>query len=267
MAHTELVDGIEVEVAGTGQDTIVMVHGWPDNQSLWDTQVAAFAPYYRCVRFTLPGFGATPAGKPPTLVETVALLHAIVLRVSPDRPVTLMLHDWGCLFGYAFQRAHPALVSRVVGVDIGDAGSHEHLRAIGISGKLMLATYQLWLALLYRIGGSAGDALTRAFARTFKVPGDLGRIGSHMNYPYYIAWFKAYGSYDAARPPLLDKPFLYIYGKRKPFMFHSPQWLAQVAGLPGSRVIEMDSDHWPMLSKAEEFNAAVLGWLRAEEQA
>ena len=30
---------------------------------------------------------------------------------------------------------------------------------------------------------------------------------------------------------------------------------------PGSRVVGMDTGHWPMLEKSAEFNEAVLSWL------
>ena len=52
------VDGVEVVVDGDGPEAIVMVHGWPDTLRLWDPQVEALRPRFRCIRFTLPGFDA-----------------------------------------------------------------------------------------------------------------------------------------------------------------------------------------------------------------
>ena len=54
---------------------------------------------------------------------------------------------------------------------------------------------------------------------------------------------------------------LYVYGQRKPFMFHSPQWLERIAALPGSKVLGMRTGHWVMVDAAGEFNAAVREWL------
>jgi pimeloyl-ACP methyl ester carboxylesterase len=50
------------------------------------------------------------------------LLH-IVNSVSQKQKVILMLHDWGCVFGYEFYMRNKALVSAIIGVDIGDAQS------------------------------------------------------------------------------------------------------------------------------------------------
>ena len=56
--------------------TLVFIHGWPDDASLWRAQVEALAPDFRCVLLTLPNFGQT-ADKAggfcfPELVERVA---------------------------------------------------------------------------------------------------------------------------------------------------------------------------------------------------
>ena len=96
------LDGVKVHVEGpegTGTDVLLMLHGWPDTQRFWDAQMAAFATRFRCVRFTLPGFEPGTPRDPASLDRTVELLHQVSLRTSPDRPVTLLLHDWGCLFG------------------------------------------------------------------------------------------------------------------------------------------------------------------------
>src|SRR3954463_2825189 len=100
-----------------------MVHGWPDTYRLWDAQVAALSDRYRCVRITLPGFDASQRKRAYTLDEVVEAIRVAV----KDRRVTLVLHDWGCLYGYQFAMRYPQLVERIVGVDIGDTGSRAHL--------------------------------------------------------------------------------------------------------------------------------------------
>ena len=48
--------------------TLLFIHGWPDDASLWRNQVDALAPGFRCVRVTLPNFGqqAVKAAVPET---------------------------------------------------------------------------------------------------------------------------------------------------------------------------------------------------------
>jgi pimeloyl-ACP methyl ester carboxylesterase len=59
---------------------------------------------------------------------------------------------------------------------------------------------------------------------------------------------------------------LYIYGKRKPFMFHSAQWLEKIASFPGSQVEGFDTGHWVMSAKPEQFNAVLKTWLNSSSQ-
>ncbi|AKU21699.1 alpha/beta fold hydrolase [Massilia sp. NR 4-1] len=252
------VDGIEVVVEGEGAETIVMIHGWPDTLKLWDGQVAALKAHYRCARFTLPGYDLSQPTRSWSLDELMAIFLNIVRQVSPDRKVILMLHDWGCVFGYQFYMRHPQLVSRIVGVDIGDAGSRAHTSTLGWRAKLGILLYQLWLAAAWKIGGSTGDDMTRNMARKMKVSTDPAHIGAAMNYPYHAVWTGGYRDSVPFKPTV---PLLFAYGTRKPFMFHSAAWADALNGKPHSKALAFDTGHWVMLGKREEFNAAVLKWL------
>ena len=106
------------------------------------------------------------------------------------------MHDWGCVFGYQLVMRHPSLVSKIVGVDIGDAGTSQHVQSLNAKAKAMVFVYQIWLAIAC----------------------------SRMNYPYYIKWTGTHGSYRDVvtfEPPV---PMLFVYGKRKPFFFHTQAW-------------------------------------------
>jgi pimeloyl-ACP methyl ester carboxylesterase len=253
-----LIGNTQVYVDGTGPDTILMLHGWPDTAALWEPQVSAFSPHFRCVRFTWPGFETGAPRKEHSLDELVGLCQQVVRETSPDRPVTLLVHDWGCVFGYRFAQLHPERVARVIGVDIGDGGSKAHLDEIGLKGKLGIVSYQLWLAAAWKIGGGIGEAMTRSFAKKARVPIAPEALTPEKNYPYYSTWT---GKYRGTKPFRPACPMLFIYGTRKPVMFHSSAWLAELAGKPGSRAVAMHTDHWPMLRQPESFNRLVLDWL------
>jgi pimeloyl-ACP methyl ester carboxylesterase len=257
------VDGIDVFVEGEGDESIVMIHGWPDTHRLWDAQAAFFRDRYRCVRFTLPGFDIDKPRRAFSLAETMSILGNIVERTCPDRRVILMLHDWGCAFGYQFAMRNPSLVSKIVGVDIGDAGTRAHARSLSARAKAMIFAYQVWLAIAWRLGGRTGDWMTRWMARAMRCPSDPRFIDSRMDYPYYIRWMKAHGSYrDMVRfePPV---PMLFVYGKRKPFLFHTPAWADALAARPGNAVRAFDTGHWVMSQQPQQFNQAVDAWLAA----
>ena len=251
------VQGIEVFVEGEGESTILMIHGWPDTYRLWDGQVALLKDRYRCARFSLPGFEVSQAARSVSLHEMIELFKAIADAVSPEKPVTLLLHDWGCVFGYQFAAKYPERVARIVGVDIGDSFSKKFLGALSGKVKLMIAAYQLWLALAYKLGG-LGSVMTRWMARKLSCKVDPSLIGAQQNYPYVLAWT---GGFKQAVNFVPHCPFLYLYGKRKPFMFHSPQWLEKLAASPGSEVHGLATGHWVMVADPVGFNQKLKAWL------
>ncbi len=262
------IDGIELHIDGAGPQTLVMIHGWPDTWRLWDAQAAYFAPAYRCVRFTLPGFDRDRPRRGHSLDELMAFIGRVVERVSPDAPVTLMLHDWGCLFGYQYALRHPGRVARVVGIDVGDAHSRAFRSSLTLRAKLIGAGYQLWLALAWRLAGlglvnvaNLADGMTRWMARTMGCRSDPAAIGACMNYPYDTTWTGSHGGYRRLLPLEPPWPMFYAWGSRKPFMFHSGEWVQRLSAQPQHRAMAFDCGHWVMRSRAREFNAAVSDWL------
>jgi pimeloyl-ACP methyl ester carboxylesterase len=269
-----VVQGTDVFVEGSGTHTVVMVHGWPDTYRLWDGAVQALQAQYRCVRFTFPGFdeqSSQASNGMPTLAQRTAHLLAIIDRASPDQPVTLLLHDWGCFFGYELAARHPDRVSRIVGMDIGDTASSAYLKSLTVGHKLMILFYQWWLAVSWLVGryvnGTVADAMTRTMARFMRCPAPPAGIRWFMNFPYAMAWLGAGGGMRSALPFKPHCPMLYLYGKRKPFMFHSQRWLEKLNTTPGSKAVGLSSGHWVMLDRAAEFEAQVLEWLADRQPA
>ena len=103
--------------------------------------------------------------------------------------------------------------------------------------------------------------MTRAMARWLRCPTDPATIHVGMCYPYDIAWTGSHGGFGAVKPFDPHCPMLYIYGTRKPFLFHSETWLAQLQARPGSRSVGLRTGHWVMCQKPVEFNQALLDWL------
>jgi cis-3-alkyl-4-acyloxetan-2-one decarboxylase len=244
---------MELIVEGAGAKSVVMVHGWPDTHRLWDRQVEALKGRYRCVRFTLPGFEPS---SPKRAYPFEQLMEMLEQAVAPGEKVTLLLHDWGCLLGYQFALRHPERVERVIGVDIGDAGSRRHLAEIGASGKLKIIAYQLWLALAWVLGA---DWMARSMARAIGAPADPASVRAQMGYLYAMRWLGVAGGMKGLRLFKPHCPMLFLYGARKPVMFHSRDW-AQ-----GVQSREFATGHWIMAQRPDEFNAAILRWLAETE--
>lgn len=265
----QLIADVEVFIEGSGPDSIVMVHGWPDTYRLWDEQVAHLQADYRCIRFTLPGFDISKPRQAYSMDEMVATLRRVIELTCPGEKVTLMLHDWGCAFGYQLAMRHPGLVRRIIGVDVGDAGSPAHRQSLSLKHQFAIFAYQAFLALAWALGGGVsggvggriGDGMARAMVRWMRCPADPQYVGANQCFPYFIQWTGAYGSYRHNLPFKPTCPMLYLYGRRKPFQFQSAPWLAALRAAPGSDALEFSTGHWVMKSKPAEFNAAVSAWL------
>ena len=52
-------DGVllQYEVSGSGEPTLLLVHGWTNNRTFWEPHTTALAHSYRVVAMDLPGFG------------------------------------------------------------------------------------------------------------------------------------------------------------------------------------------------------------------
>lgn len=255
------IAGIPVVIEGDGPETIVMLHGWPDSHRIWSRQAAHFSTQYRCVRFTLPGFGEQAAARGHSLASIIDSIREIVDAVSPTQKVILMMHDWGCVFGYQFAMLYPERVHRAIAIDIGDANSAEFRQSLPWTAKGMVASYQLTLAMAWYAGDRIGTLLTRGLARAMQAKAESRHVHAAMNYPYAMRWMRAFGGLDDLKPVALSCPIFYAYGRKKPFMFHSSSWLIALQRQPENVVREFNSGHWVMVDCADAFNAAVSDWL------
>jgi pimeloyl-ACP methyl ester carboxylesterase len=267
MIETRDIEGLTVQIEGSGP-TVVMLHGWPDTLALWDDTVAALRDGYRCVRFSLPGFDLSKPPRAVSMDQMCQLIGTVVDAVSPDEAVTLLLHDWGCFFGYEYAARNPQCVARVIGTDVGDTNSGAYLKSLRAKEKLMIAGYQLWLAVAWKLGPlwpGLANRMTRYMARQIGCRSAPEQMGWQMNYPYAMQWLGSLGGLrGVARVSKVfgpKIPTLYLFGKRKPFMFHSVNWLASLGTTPGCRVLGFDAGHWLMRQKPAEFSAAVRSWL------
>ena len=266
------IQGVDIHIEGNGPETLIMLHGWPDTLALWDDTVHALRDTHQCVRFTLPAFDAQAPMPPKSLLEMVAFIHEVIQQVSPQNPVTLVLHDWGCVFGYEYAATYPERVSRMVAVDVGDHNSRALNASLSAKAKWAVFSYQIWLAIAWQIAnifGSWGHALanrmTRYMAKKLRCPSPMEHMHVGMNAPYAMKWMGALQGLafecNALKVLPTARPMLYVYGKRKPFMFHSDRWLEKIASYPGSRVEGFDTGHWVMTSKPAQFNALLKEWL------
>jgi epoxide hydrolase 4 len=126
-------DGVELEVADSGQGPVVLLlHGYPDSRAMWNGVTERLvASGFRVIAYDQRGFGnsAAPPGASRYSIDRIVEDAVDVLNaVDVHGPVTVVGHDWGALVSWALCLARPDVVARHVAIS---AGHPSALRAIG----------------------------------------------------------------------------------------------------------------------------------------
>lgn len=105
-----------------GRPLMVFLHGFPEAAFVWDELLDYFARPehggYRCVAPNLRGFEYSSAPvdvaayKPKLMIQDIQQL--VATEAADGRMATLVAHDWGGAFGWAYANAFPAQVDRLV---------------------------------------------------------------------------------------------------------------------------------------------------------
>ncbi len=85
---------------GSSAPTLVAVHGYPDNQTMWEPVARLLQDRFHVVTYDVRGAGASEAPRSRQGYVSERLvddLVAVMDAAAPDRPVHLLGHDWGSL--------------------------------------------------------------------------------------------------------------------------------------------------------------------------
>ena len=113
------VDGKKVHysVAGSGARTVLLIHGWACDETVWQGQVAALAPDYRVVTIDLPGHGRSePAATPLGQYVFTRAVGAVLNQEKTGRAV-LVGHGMGGFVARRFAQLYPKRVAAVITID------------------------------------------------------------------------------------------------------------------------------------------------------
>jgi len=112
-------DGLSMHYLDEGEgEPVVMVHGNPTWSFYYRHLVEALRPTHRCIVPDHIGMGLSD--KPGderyryTLRSRVEDLTRLLDAVEPERPVTLVVHDWGGMIGMAWAAEHVERIERLV---------------------------------------------------------------------------------------------------------------------------------------------------------
>lgn len=83
--------------------TIILIHGYPDDASVWNTLADQLALTHHVVAYDVRGAGLSSAplsSKGYRFEYLIADLDHVIRAVSPNQKVHLVGHDWGALQGW-----------------------------------------------------------------------------------------------------------------------------------------------------------------------
>eukprot|EP01063_Lacrimia_lanifica_P027632 TRINITY_DN3905_c0_g1_i3.p1 TRINITY_DN3905_c0_g1~~TRINITY_DN3905_c0_g1_i3.p1 ORF type:complete len:267 (+),score=105.70 TRINITY_DN3905_c0_g1_i3:65-865(+) len=247
----------EVSRGPAGADTMIFLHGWPDDDGVFAKQYPAFAGSHRVVAATLPGYERRGGGAPFFGIHRGVLrdmYYATVqaaMKDAPGKPI-LVGHDWGSMVTMSVLFKYPEAAQKVVLLDVGG-----HI-AMPVSAVLFVLFYWSVNIAFWCLPSFLGSPLTKVFSEKALHAPDYGqRKTNAMNYMYVrevlMLLRGAPKDLRGWRPSL---PTLFLYGTKKPMMFHSPKWEQGVAAA-GGRVAAVDGGHWFLYSNADATNREI----------
>ena len=267
----EVEPGIRIHhgVAGTGERTVLLVHGYPETAYAWRRVVPLLVA--AGLRVVVPDYrGAGGSSKPPAGYDKHTMagdLHALLYdHLNLTGPVTVVGHDVGMQVAYAFARRFPNRTERLVVMEaplpgtiaydtaLGDTDRLWHFqfhRAPDVPELLTAGREQLYLERFYQdlafdteaIGLDAVARYVRAFSR----PGAM-RAGFEL-YRAYPADAERNRA-DLGRDGKLLMPVLALAGAASAFASFTEGMMHEVAEDVTFRTIER-ANHWVPEENAE----------------
>jgi pimeloyl-ACP methyl ester carboxylesterase len=141
--------GIEFHVAeaGSGDDVVLCLHGWPQHWYLWRGLMPALADRHRVLALDLRGFGWSDAPRTGYEKEEMATDVLAVLDELGLERVKLVGHDWGGWIGFLLCLRAPRRFQRFLALGI--LPPWVDLRAVG---RHAWRLWYQWMILSPQIG-------------------------------------------------------------------------------------------------------------------
>lgn len=92
VVNVESFDGVNISFdnKGEGETTIILIHGWTNNRTIWDAQTSHFSENYHVIAADLPGFGKSGNNRKMWTIEAYGQDIAAIIEKLELRNVVLV---------------------------------------------------------------------------------------------------------------------------------------------------------------------------------
>lgn len=108
---------ISYEIYGSGELTLVFVHGWSCDARYWRAQLPYFAPKYRIVMIDLAGHGHSGTARSQYTMKAFGEDVEAVIEATDSRNVILVGHSMGGSVIAEVARLTPTRIRGLIGID------------------------------------------------------------------------------------------------------------------------------------------------------
>ena len=274
---------------------IVFLHGYPDSNKLWDKIYPYHEKDNLVLRLSYPNYDKRVIEKWgldfPQLIKGIknTIEH---VKEGKKYKIFVVSHDWGAALTYIFDKVYPKYFSNGIIFDIGYKAPQD---LYSVSFTLFYQIY-LALAFLApkSIGTPMTHLLLDRFFVTKEYKPEKN-ISADINYMYYYTYqdlfyktsnilssFLLFSIHPIFTPVLLftlykysigfeqskpqpkeytpfrpSFPFAFIYGRNKPFMFHTDEMIKEVNLRENCVAFGVNTGHWVMNGNEEMINKLI----------
>ena len=156
------------DASGSGDPTIVLIHGAGSDPTVWDLVMPELSSRHRVVRVELPGHGASPTLTTITLRDVAKAVDRALEQRKVERAL-LVGHSYGAWVALEEAAAHPKRAAGVVVLDMGTYTPPDTART-AILEKHMKDRYPSLIRVIFEVMSRDPVEADSAVARALRVP-------------------------------------------------------------------------------------------------
>lgn len=238
---------------GEGNQALVFVHGWNCDATFWKGQVDALNGKIRVIAIDLPGHGESDKPQIPYTMDLHARAVDAVLRDAQIKSAVLVGHSNGTPVIRQFYRKYPEKTKALVIVDGALRPFAERAEMEKFIAPLRVSHYADYV-------GRLVDAMTRPMKNgetREQIKAAMARTPQYVS----VSEMESILGPEVWRPDKINVPTLVILAKQLAWSADYERFVRELVPNVDYQVWEGVS-HFLMLDKPEEFNAALVAFLK-----